>query len=64
MFADAAYAWDDGFRLRDLTRSFGAELSLDMVLGYALPVTFTSGVAWRHGAIDGVAVFSRLGRAF
>ncbi len=53
--------------MRDARVSLGVELSVDTVLGYSLPVTFTSGAAWRHdGATDrnsGV-VFGRIGRAF
>ncbi len=67
LFADAGHAWDHGFQSSDVRLSTGAELSIDTVLGYGLPVTFTSGVAWRRdpvGSHDGVAVFGRIGRAF
>jgi hypothetical protein len=67
IFADAGHAWDHGFRTSDIRVSTGAELSIDTVLGYWLPVTFTTGVAWRRDPVgnhDGVAVFSRIGRAF
>jgi hypothetical protein len=67
VFADVGHAWDQAFRMRDARVSLGVELSVDTVLGYSLPVTFTSGAAWRHdGATDrnsGV-VFGRIGRAF
>ena len=43
--------------------SLGAELSLDTVVGYVLPVTFTGGVAWvSHDR--GTVAFARIGRAF
>jgi hypothetical protein len=67
VFADAGNAWNGSFHRADVRRSFGAELSADTILGYALPVTFTSGIAWRHdparepGSLVG---FARIGRAF
>lgn len=67
VFADVGNAWERDFRSADLRRSFGAELSFDVVLGYALPFTFTTGAAWRD---DGAArrrdatAFARIGRAF
>lgn len=67
LFGDAGHAWVDGFRTADVRTSAGAELSLDTVLSYWLPLTFTSGVAWRRDPVgnhDGVAVFGRVGRAF
>lgn len=67
VFLDAGHAWDTGFRADDLRRSVGAELSFDIVLGGALPTTFTTGVAVRHdptGAREGAAGYVRIGRAF
>jgi hypothetical protein len=65
LFLDAGHGWTDSFRRADIARSVGAELSLDAVLGYALPLTFTGGVAWRAlPDRSGVVVFSRVGRAF
>jgi hypothetical protein len=66
IFADVAHAWTDRFRRADISRSFGAELSIDTVIGYVLPLTFTSGAAWRDvpGGERGVVVFGRVGRAF
>jgi hypothetical protein len=67
VFADAAHAWDDSFRWSDVRMSAGAELSVDTVIGFGIPLSFTAGVAWRHdpvGTQDGVAVFGRIGRAF
>jgi hypothetical protein len=66
VFADFAHAWTDAFRRSDISRSFGAELSVDAVVGYVLPLTFTSGAAWREvpGRERGFVIFGRIGRAF
>jgi outer membrane protein assembly factor BamA len=67
VFADAGHAWTGRFRWADVRASAGAELSLDAVLGYALPITFTTGVAWREDSVSarrGLTVFGRIGRAF
>ena len=51
----------------DARVSLGVELSVDTVLGYSLPVTFTSGAAWRHDGVtdrNSGAIFGRIGRAF
>jgi hypothetical protein len=66
-FFDAGQAWDIAPHVEDARLSAGGELSLDTVLGFYLPVTFTVGAAWtrdpsapeRHGAI-----FGRIGYAF
>ena len=66
-FADAGHAWADTFRWSEVRSSAGVELSLDTVIGYALPLTLATGVAWRNdpvGAQQGVTVFGRIGRAF
>jgi hypothetical protein len=63
VFVDAGHAWEDRFRRADVRVSLGAELSLDTVVGYVLPVTFTAGAAWlSHDR--GAVVFGRVGRAF
>jgi hypothetical protein len=67
VFADAGHAWSKVFELSQVRTSVGVELSADTVLGYVLPVTFTSGVAWRRdpsGHDHGAAFFGRLGWAF
>jgi Tol biopolymer transport system component len=67
IFADAGHAWNDAFRWSNAHTSFGAELSLDSVIGYSLPVTFATGVAWRDDpgtSRRGFATFGRIGRAF
>ncbi len=67
LFADIGSGWDDAFRASDLRKSFGAELSVDVVLGYVLPVTFTTGGAWRSDPVArrrDLVGFARIGRAF
>jgi hypothetical protein len=67
LFVDAGHAWDDRFAPNDVRASLGAELSFDTVVGYAVPLTLSTGVAWRvRGPRDerGAVVFGRLGRAF
>jgi hypothetical protein len=67
VFADAGHAWTDRVRGRDLKTSAGAELSLDLVGGYAFPFTATFGGAWgRDGAdeSDRATFYVRIGRAF
>jgi hypothetical protein len=67
VFADAGHAWTGAFRSAEVRVAAGLELSLDAVLGYTLPVTFTTGVAWRDDPVSarrGVAAFGRIGRAF
>jgi hypothetical protein len=67
IFVDAGHAWSDRFRSADVRTSVGGELSLDTVLGYFLPLTFSAGGAWRRGPDPddrGFAAFARIGRAF
>ncbi len=67
VFADAGHAWTGRARWPDVRLSIGAELSTDTVVGFALPVTFTAGAAWRRdgaGRGSGVVSFGRIGRAF
>ena len=62
-FVDVGHAWNGRFRGSDATVSLGAELSLDAVIGFRLPVTVTTGAAWvSHDR--GVSAFGRIGRAF
>jgi hypothetical protein len=63
VFLDAGHAWVDSFRRRDVIVSVGAELSLDAVVGYVLPLTFTAGGAW-VSQDRGFVGFARIGRAF
>jgi hypothetical protein len=64
-FLDLGHAWTEAPRWSDRRTSVGAEIALDTVVGYALPLTLAAGVSWRHGpeARD-TAVFARVGRAF
>ena len=67
VFVDTGHAWSNRFQAAAIRSSFGAELSLDTVLGYFLPVTFSVGGAWRRGPDPddrGLAAFARVGRAF
>ncbi len=43
-FVEAGNAWDDAYRGTDLKKSVGAEASLDMTLGYFLPITVRCGL--------------------
>ena len=66
-FFDIGHAWRADFDLGDARLSAGAELSMDVVVGYGLPLTLTSGIAWRHdgtGRESGPVAFARIGRAF
>jgi hypothetical protein len=63
VFVDTGHAWDRRFRASDLLASIGAEISLDAVVGYRLPLTLTTGAAW-VSRDRGVTAFGRIGRAF
>jgi hypothetical protein len=63
VFVDAGHAWTSSFTAADPTVSFGAQLSLDAVVGYVLPLTFTTGVSWVSQG-HGVAAFGTIGRFF
>jgi hypothetical protein len=63
VFIDAGHAWDTGFRRSDVHTTIGAELSMDAVIGYSLPMTLTTGAAWISSE-RGFAAFGRIGRAF
>jgi hypothetical protein len=67
VFVDAGNAWTGAARWDDARVSAGLELSLDTVLAFSAPVTFSAGVAWtRDGARGerGGVAFGRIGRAF
>jgi len=68
VFADVAHAWTNAFSSGDVKTSFGGEISTDIVAGYALPFTFTAGVARGHDGAglvaDATTAYVRIGRAF
>src|SRR5581483_3043836 len=68
IFADAGHAWSRSFAIRDLKTDAGAELSLDLIAGYSLPLTLSVGGAWGHDGShtvrDGATAYVRIGRAF
>jgi hypothetical protein len=68
VFTDLGQVWTAGFRASDGKTSLGAELSVDAVLGFQLPVTATVGTAWGHdgsGRVpDHTAFYVQLGHAF
>jgi hypothetical protein len=67
VFADAGHAWTEDLQWSELRTAVGAELSLDGVVGYVVPLTFTAGAAWRNDPVTGrrgFAAFGRVGRAF
>ena len=67
VFVDRAAAWDGSLGSDNWRTTMGGELSADVIVGYWLPLTVASGVAWRHDpthAEKGAAAFFRIGRAF
>jgi hypothetical protein len=66
-FVDVGRAWDGSPEVARTRRSVGAELSVDAVFGYSMPLTVTAGGAWRDdpsGRGRRWGAFARLGRAF
>lgn len=68
VFVDTGTAWSPTVSDPAVwRRSAGVEISSDLVVGHYLPLTVSTGVAWRHdpaGARGGAAWFARVGRAF
>ena len=68
VFTDVGQVWTASFRASDGKASLGAELSVDAVLGFQLPITATVGTAWGHdgsGKVpDHMAFYVQLGHAF
>jgi len=68
VFTDLGQVWTGSFRANDGKVSVGAELSVDAVLGFQLPVTATVGTAWGHdgsGRVpDHTAFYVQLGHSF
>jgi outer membrane protein assembly factor BamA len=67
-FADVGHAWSGRFRRSELKSSWGAEISADLTAAYALPFTWTAGIAWGHDRSgrtpDNRQVYVRLGHGF
>jgi hypothetical protein len=58
-FFDAGDAWTaGGTRLSDWKRSWGGEVSADVVAGFTMPLTLTAGVAWGRDG-EGLAAPTR-----
>jgi Tol biopolymer transport system component len=68
LFADAGHAWDSGFAWADFKTSVGAEVSMDAVIGFGLPLTVTGGVAWARDGAAGRRLdarpYLRIGKSF
>ncbi len=64
VFVDAADAWTDAFRARDVKTAAGASLGLDSAVGYALPLTAELTFARGLDAMGDTRVYFRLGLAF
>ena len=68
LFADAGQAWTNTFSADAIKTSIGAELSANVVAGYAFPFTVTAGVGWGHdgsGAVGNRATaYARIGKSF
>ena len=69
LFVDGAEGWTGRFDRHRLLGSAGAEVSADLWVGFAVPLTITAGVARTRtpsaGApLTGHAFFARIGRAF
>ncbi len=78
VFFDAGQAWTSAFRLSDVKTSLGVEGTLDLVAGFALPVSVTAGVAWTRdgeeswgargaaspGGRTGTSAYFRIGPSF
>jgi len=68
VFVDAGEAWTSSFKASRVKTSVGAEGSIDIVAGFGLPLTLTTGVAWTRdggaGGRTGTAVYFRMGPSF
>ncbi len=67
MFADAGHAWTGEFSADRLKASVGVEGSLDTVVGFRLPLTFTAGLARTYDRFTGrgdTGVYVRIGPSF
>ena len=64
VFADAAHAWTGELRVRDVQTAVGAALGADLVLGHALPLTFTAGLAQGLSSQGETRAYFRAGLSF
>jgi hypothetical protein len=64
VFADAAHAWTERFRLEDVRTGAGLALGTDVYLGHGLPLTGTVGVARGFGTGGETRVYFLAGLAF
>ena len=64
LFADAGNAWSGDFRVRDVKTAAGGALGADVVVGHALPLTFTLGLARGFADKGETRAYFRTGLAF
>ena len=64
VFGDAAHAWSGRFRLEDVKTGAGVALGGDFVLGHAVPVTATVGVARGFAEQGETRAYFRAGLSF
>ncbi|MBE3132898.1 MAG: BamA/TamA family outer membrane protein [Acidobacteria bacterium] len=68
LFVDAGHVWNRRFSINDTKVSAGGEASVDLVAGYAQPLTVTLGGAWTRDDAGreqrSPSVYVRVGRAF
>ncbi len=67
LFADVGNAWSGEYPSDRLKASVGVEASIDTVVGFRLPLTFTAGVARTHDAATGrsaTGAYVRFGPSF
>jgi Tol biopolymer transport system component len=63
-FVDAAHAWTGSFRLRQVKTAAGAAVGSDVVLGHAVPLTFTAGLARGFAEQGETRAYFRAGLSF
>jgi hypothetical protein len=64
VFADVGHAWSGTFAWGDLKPAAGAALGSDLVIGHALPLTFTVGLARGFAEMGETRAYFRAGLAF
>jgi hypothetical protein len=64
LFFDAANAWADEFRFRDLKTAAGASLGFDTAIGFTLPLTAEVAVAHGFDARGDTKAYFRFGLSF